>query len=120
MDRSTEKSAKPRKNGNGGGDLLGSARTRHDARQADQRSRPRPSERAIGPGWVRDALHGVPIGHPVHPPLATVAVGCFVATAILDATKSDPTAARTVLAAGLATRLPDRGGGHHRLVDPPP
>ncbi|WP_061300439.1 Rieske 2Fe-2S domain-containing protein [Herbidospora cretacea] len=110
MDRSTEKSAKPRKSGNGGGDLLD--RLEH-ATTLDRpiRGLAKAVRARIGPGWVRDALHGVPIGHPVHPPLATVAVGCFVATAILDAAKADPMAARTVLAAGLATALPTAAAG---------
>src|SRR5262245_598311 len=40
--------------------------------------------RALRPGPIKDALHGVPAGHPAHGPLTDVPVGCWVSAAILD------------------------------------
>ncbi|PZG46866.1 (2Fe-2S)-binding protein [Spongiactinospora gelatinilytica] len=65
----------------------------------------------LRPGGLRDLLHGVPTGTPVHPPLATASLGCWVATAVLDATGADPRAARTVLATGLAGAAPAAAAG---------
>jgi nitrite reductase/ring-hydroxylating ferredoxin subunit/uncharacterized membrane protein len=62
--------------------------------------------RRIGPGWLRDLLHGVPLGKPLHPPLANVSLGFWVATAVLDVTRSDPRAARILLAGGIAGAMP--------------
>jgi nitrite reductase/ring-hydroxylating ferredoxin subunit/uncharacterized membrane protein len=62
--------------------------------------------RRIGPGTLRDLLHGVPLGKPLHPPLANVSLGLWVAAAIIDVTRSDPRAARTLVAGGIAGALP--------------
>ncbi|WP_371781411.1 Rieske 2Fe-2S domain-containing protein [Streptosporangium subroseum] len=62
--------------------------------------------RRIGPGGLRDLLHGVPLGKPLHPPLANVSLGFWVATAVLDLTRSDPRAARILLAGGVAGAIP--------------
>jgi nitrite reductase/ring-hydroxylating ferredoxin subunit/uncharacterized membrane protein len=65
--------------------------------------------RALRPGAVKDALHGVPAGHPAHPPLTDIPLGCWVSAAILDAVPGDDgteRAAQTLVAAGLASALP--------------
>jgi nitrite reductase/ring-hydroxylating ferredoxin subunit/uncharacterized membrane protein len=67
--------------------------------------------RRIGPGWLRDLLHGVPLGKPLHPPLANLSLGFWVATAVLDMTRSDPRAARMLLAGGIAGAMPAAGAG---------
>ncbi|MCC5576607.1 Rieske 2Fe-2S domain-containing protein [Microtetraspora sp. AC03309] len=67
--------------------------------------------RKIGPGPVRDTLHGVPIGHPLHPSLATIGIGCWVAAAVLDWTRADGRAARVLLATGIGTALPTAAAG---------
>jgi len=67
--------------------------------------------RRIGPGRLRDLLHGVPIGHPLHPPLATASIGCFLATALLDVTGADRRASRTMLTAGILSALPTAAAG---------
>lgn len=36
-------------------------------------------------GRVRDALHGVWLGHPLHPALVQAPVGAWLSTAVLDA-----------------------------------
>ncbi|WP_245966528.1 Rieske 2Fe-2S domain-containing protein [Sphaerisporangium album] len=60
---------------------------------------------------VRDLLHGVPTGHPLHPPLATVSLGCWTATAVLDAIDADPRASQAVLATGIAGAIPTAAAG---------
>ncbi|MEU4572491.1 Rieske 2Fe-2S domain-containing protein [Nonomuraea sp. ATR24] len=65
----------------------------------------------IRPGLLRDLLHGVPTGKPVHPPLATVTLGCWMSATLLDAAKADPRAVRLLLATGIATSLPTAAAG---------
>ncbi|MET9338615.1 Rieske 2Fe-2S domain-containing protein [Nonomuraea sp. NPDC003804] len=65
----------------------------------------------IGPGGLRDWLHGVPMGKPLHPPLTTVTIGCWVSAALLDLVKADPRATRTLIAAGLGSALPTAAAG---------
>lgn len=67
--------------------------------------------RRIRPGWLRDTLHGVPLGEPLHPPLASVSLGCWMSTAILDLAGADPRAARLLLATGVANALPTAAAG---------
>ncbi|MEU4541899.1 Rieske 2Fe-2S domain-containing protein [Nonomuraea dietziae] len=65
----------------------------------------------IGPGRLRDWLHGVPIGKPLHPPLATVTLGCWVSVAVLDLVNADPKASKALLAAGVAGAVPTAAAG---------
>ncbi|GIH22478.1 hypothetical protein Aph01nite_07880 [Acrocarpospora phusangensis] len=65
----------------------------------------------IRPGKLRDLLHGVPIGHPLHPALATFTLGSLISTSVLDLTSANPRAARRLLAAGLVTALPTAMAG---------
>ncbi|MGN9843757.1 Rieske 2Fe-2S domain-containing protein [Nonomuraea sp. H19] len=65
----------------------------------------------IGPGWLRDLLHGVPMGEPLHPPLASISLGCWMSTAVLDLAGADPRAARLLLATGVANALPTMAAG---------
>ncbi|MFJ2028347.1 Rieske (2Fe-2S) protein [Streptosporangium sp. NPDC087985] len=67
--------------------------------------------RRIKPGWLRDLLHGVPTGKPLHPPLVTVSLGCWVATAVLDLSHADPRAARAVLTTGIVVAAPSVATG---------
>jgi len=62
--------------------------------------------RLIRPGKVRDALHGVWLGHPLHPVLVQVSSGAWLSASILDVTGGDEAAARHLVAAGLAAALP--------------
>ncbi|MFD8595345.1 Rieske 2Fe-2S domain-containing protein [Kitasatospora sp. NPDC059646] len=62
--------------------------------------------RALPLGRARDVLHGVPLGHPLHPALAQVPIGCWLAAGLLDATRIDDAAARRLTAAGLLTLPP--------------
>lgn len=65
----------------------------------------------IGPGRLRDLLHGVPTGKPLHPPLATVTIGCWLSATVLDFTDLDPRAARLLLAAGVGGAVPTAAAG---------
>lgn len=61
--------------------------------------------RLIRPGKVRDALHGVWLGHPLHPVLVQAAAGAWLSASIMDLA-GDPEAARLLAAAGLAAAVP--------------
>ncbi len=67
--------------------------------------------RRIPPGRLRDLLHGVPLGEPLHPPLASVSLGCWMSTAVLDLAGADARAARLLLATGVANALPTVAAG---------
>ena len=62
--------------------------------------------RLIRPGKVRDALHGVWLGHPVHPTLVQAATGAWLSASILDLTGADEKAARRLVAAGIGAAVP--------------
>lgn len=59
----------------------------------------------IRPGPVRDALHGVPLGHSLHPLLVQVPIGTFLSAAVLDAAGADRQA-RTLIGVGLVAATP--------------
>ncbi|WP_433499248.1 Rieske 2Fe-2S domain-containing protein [Sphaerimonospora sp. CA-214678] len=65
----------------------------------------------LGTGRLRDVLHGVPIGHPLHPAGAMVTFGCWMASALLDFSRADPRAARMLIATGLGSALPTAAAG---------
>src|SRR3954447_20482597 len=62
--------------------------------------------RLIRPGKVRDVLHGVWLGHPLHPMLIQAPVGAWMSASILDFTGGDEKAARRLVAVGLAAAVP--------------
>jgi nitrite reductase/ring-hydroxylating ferredoxin subunit len=55
---------------------------------------------------VRDALHGVWLGHPLHPMLTDVPIGSWTAAAVLDATPGGSGAATVMIAFGCAGYVP--------------
>jgi len=72
-----------------------------------------PAQRAarlLRPGRVRDALHGVWLGHPLHPVLAQVPAGTWLSASLLDAwpgsSPGTAAASRRLVLAGLAAALP--------------
>ncbi|MEW9554749.1 Rieske 2Fe-2S domain-containing protein [Nonomuraea sp. NPDC050783] len=65
----------------------------------------------VKPGRLRDVLHGVPIGEPLHPSMASVTLGCWVSVGVLDAAGADSRAARLLLAVGIANALPTAAAG---------
>ena len=60
----------------------------------------------IRPGKVRDALHGVWLGHPVHPMLVQATTGAWLSASILDLTGAGQKAARRLVAAGIGAAVP--------------
>ncbi|WP_084955944.1 Rieske 2Fe-2S domain-containing protein [Thermoactinospora rubra] len=65
----------------------------------------------IRPGRLRNLLHGVPTGHPLHPAMAFVPLGCWASATLLDFTDVDPRAARILLAAGVGSAVPTAAAG---------
>ncbi|MFD1322152.1 Rieske (2Fe-2S) protein [Micromonospora sonneratiae] len=55
---------------------------------------------------VRDFLHGVNLGHPLHPALVQLPIGAWVSTAILDLIPGQRRAATVLVAVGTASALP--------------
>jgi nitrite reductase/ring-hydroxylating ferredoxin subunit/uncharacterized membrane protein len=63
--------------------------------------------RSIRPGRIRDALHGVWLGHPLHPVLVQVPVGAWLSASALDLlVPQADAAARRLVAAGLVASAP--------------
>jgi nitrite reductase/ring-hydroxylating ferredoxin subunit/uncharacterized membrane protein len=63
-------------------------------------------QRTLQPGPVKDALHGVPAGHPAHPPLTDLPIGAWTSAAILDLFPGTARASQVLIAAGLAGAVP--------------
>ncbi|MET4060830.1 nitrite reductase/ring-hydroxylating ferredoxin subunit/uncharacterized membrane protein [Arthrobacter sp. UYP6] len=55
---------------------------------------------------VTDALHGVPLGHPVHPLMVTVPLGAWVSAAVLDLLPGNQRAAQTLVGLGVLAAAP--------------
>jgi nitrite reductase/ring-hydroxylating ferredoxin subunit len=62
--------------------------------------------RLLRPGRVRDALHGVWLGHPAHPMLVQAPLGAWLSASFLDAWPGNATASRRLVLAGLAAAVP--------------
>jgi nitrite reductase/ring-hydroxylating ferredoxin subunit len=62
--------------------------------------------RLLPPGRTRDALHGVWLGHPLHPMLVQVPVGTWLSASLMDAWPGNETASRRLVLAGLAASVP--------------
>lgn len=60
----------------------------------------------IQPQELRDVLHGVPIGHPVHPVAVQVPIGAWLSAGILDLVPGQERAARVLIGAGVVSALP--------------
>jgi nitrite reductase/ring-hydroxylating ferredoxin subunit/uncharacterized membrane protein len=67
----------------------------------------------VRPRRLRDLLHGVWLGHPLHPVLVQLPVGAFASVAILDLLpgRSQRKAATALLAVGTASTLPAAAAG---------
>src|SRR5256885_16333268 len=55
---------------------------------------------------VRDLLHGVWLGHPLHPAGVQIPVGAWTSAAILDAVPGGAPAATVLVGVGTATAVP--------------
>lgn len=62
--------------------------------------------RKIPPGGFRDALHGVWLGHPLHPLLVQVPIGAWLSAALLDASRDGERHARRLIGTGLLAAVP--------------
>jgi nitrite reductase/ring-hydroxylating ferredoxin subunit/uncharacterized membrane protein len=58
------------------------------------------------PRALRDFLHGVPFGHPVHPFLVQIPIGAWSSAALLDALPGSYRASRVLVAMGVVAALP--------------
>ena len=63
---------------------------------------------------ARDALHGVWLGHPLHPALAQLPLGAWLSAALFDLLPGESRNADLLIATGLVTALPAASAG---LVD---
>jgi nitrite reductase/ring-hydroxylating ferredoxin subunit/uncharacterized membrane protein len=69
------------------------------------------AQRLLGNGMVRDALHGVWLGHPLHPVLVQVPIGAFMSAAILDLMPGEGRASDTLIATGMLATVPAAASG---------
>jgi nitrite reductase/ring-hydroxylating ferredoxin subunit/uncharacterized membrane protein len=65
----------------------------------------------IRPSAVRDFLHGVWLGHPLHPVLVQMPVGSFLSAAVMDLMPGGRRAATTLIAVGTASAVPAMAAG---------
>ena len=66
---------------------------------------------------VKDALHGVWLGHPLHPGAAQFALGSFTSAAVLDAVRGPKSGSSSLIAAGLVATLPTVASGWADYAD---
>src|ERR1700761_8132069 len=66
----------------------------------------KPIVRKRKPGRVRDALHGVWLGHPLHPALVQIPAGSWLSASFLDLWPGNAAASRRLVIAGLAAAVP--------------
>ncbi|GHE64809.1 hypothetical protein CP980_32415 [Streptomyces vinaceus] len=76
--------------------------------------------RSLPLGVVRDLLRGRPLGHPVHPVLVQVPIGCWLSAAVLDVVPGNRGATTTLTAVGLAGIAPAAMAGWADWADLPP
>ena len=65
----------------------------------------------LTPGAVKNALHGVWLGHALHPALAQVPVGCFTGAALLDLSGDRSGAPARLIGFGLLGSVPAAAAG---------
>ena len=68
--------------------------------------------KVIQPQALRDVLHGVPTGHPVHPIAVQVPVGAWTSVAVLDLLPGTARASKILVALGLAGAAPSVATGY--------
>jgi nitrite reductase/ring-hydroxylating ferredoxin subunit/uncharacterized membrane protein len=56
--------------------------------------------------WMRDLLHGVWLGHPLHPALVEVPIGAWTSSAVLDLVPGQRRAATTLVGVGTVSAVP--------------
>ncbi|MFE1546346.1 DUF2231 domain-containing protein [Streptomyces sp. NPDC058718] len=75
--------------------------------------------RSLPLGGARDLLRGRPLGHPVHPVLVQVPVGCWLSVSVLDFVPGAHHAPTTLTAVGLAGVAPAAVAGWVDWADLP-
>lgn len=78
------------------------------------------SIRELPLGGARDVLRGRPLGHPLHPVLVQVPVGCWLSAGVLDFVPGGGRAATTLTAVGLAGVAPAAVTGWLDWAELPP
>ncbi|ACL41385.1 Rieske (2Fe-2S) domain protein [Pseudarthrobacter chlorophenolicus A6] len=68
-------------------------------------------KKIIPPGWTRDVLHGVPVGHPVHPLAVQVPMGAWISAAVLDAVPGTEQASKILVGVGALSAVPSAVAG---------
>ncbi|MFD8019094.1 DUF2231 domain-containing protein [Streptomyces lavendulae] len=76
--------------------------------------------RALPLGGMRDLLRGRPLGHPLHPVLVQVPIGCWLSASVLDFVPGTHHAASTLTAVGLVGVAPAAIAGWADWADLPP
>ncbi|MEU9234149.1 DUF2231 domain-containing protein [Streptomyces subrutilus] len=76
--------------------------------------------RSLPLGDVRLLLRGRPLGHPLHPVLVQVPIGCWLSAAVVDLVPGSRPAATTLTAVGLAGAAPAAIAGWVDWADLPP
>ncbi|MFD7069649.1 Rieske 2Fe-2S domain-containing protein [Streptomyces sp. NPDC059913] len=66
----------------------------------------RQAVQALPLGRARDVLHGLPIGHPLHPALVQAPLGAWLSAAVLDCLPGNRRGARVLIGMGLLTAAP--------------
>jgi nitrite reductase/ring-hydroxylating ferredoxin subunit/uncharacterized membrane protein len=61
---------------------------------------------------LRDLLHGVPFGHPVHPVAVHIPLGAWVSAGILDLVPGNSRASRTLVGVGVLSVIPTAIAGY--------
>jgi nitrite reductase/ring-hydroxylating ferredoxin subunit/uncharacterized membrane protein len=65
----------------------------------------------LKPRALRDLLHGVPAGHPLHPVMVLVPTGAWISAAVLDVMPGQDRAARTLVGLGVLAVAPSAAAG---------
>ncbi|MBP1240439.1 nitrite reductase/ring-hydroxylating ferredoxin subunit/uncharacterized membrane protein [Frigoribacterium sp. PvP120] len=65
----------------------------------------------LQPRALRDLLHGVPAGHPLHPVMVLVPTGAWISAALLDLMPGQERPARTLVGAGVLAVAPSALAG---------
>ncbi|MFE9559970.1 DUF2231 domain-containing protein [Streptomyces sp. NPDC006487] len=69
---------------------------------------------------MHDLLRGRPLGHPLHPVLVQVPIGCWLSASVLDVVPGTQRATTTLTAVGLAGVAPAAMAGWADWADLPP
>ncbi|WP_246295295.1 Rieske 2Fe-2S domain-containing protein [Arthrobacter wenxiniae] len=65
----------------------------------------------IGRGAAKDVLHGVPMGHPLHPLAVQLPIGAWTSAVVLDIVPGAQRSSEALLAIGIVSALPAMAAG---------